>query len=415
MPSAAVPDSRHCLTGKNYLSGSHFEILWSNLGQTVIPDKLTLHGTANATLVIVTLLVCACAPARTPRVAAVPPGPGLPLLLTWLGEFTRPAAAVYPTLSDSVRFGSLSGLALDVKSGQWIGAIDDREGTRVAWLTIEFKGGQLQVTPSRMMALRPGPGVADRVARQSDLEAIAALPDGTFLMSEEGHVRAGEWWQPAILHVSRDGLVMSVTPYPAVFSITADPARGLRDNQGFESLTVTPRGRVIAGLEQPLKEDGEATSFTHAGAGRLIAFERNGDGWRPGAEWRYMISPTPRIEGLTQICSDGENGLVDLLALSETTFVAMERACLMDATGEQSANTVQLFTVELDGNEARKRPLLDLSALVPKLSPALARLENFEALSFGPTLPDGTRTLLVVSDDNFRATQKTAFLLFAMK
>ena len=93
----------------------------------------------------------------------------------------------------------------------------------------------------------------------------------------------------------------------------------------------------------------------------------------------------------------------------------MERACLMDTAGEQSANAVQLFTVELSGTEARKRLLLDLSTLAPKLSPALARLENFEALSFGPTLPDGTRTLLVVSDDNFRATQKTSFLLFGMQ
>ncbi len=375
---------------------------------------MTLHGTATAIVVIVTLFVCACAPPRT-RVPAVPAEPGRPLSLTWLGEFTRPAAAVYPSLNDSIRFGSLSGLARDLRSGQWIGAIDDREGTRVAWLTIEFAGGQLRVSPSRMMALTPGPGVADRVARESDLEAIAALPDGSFLMSEEGHVRDGEWWQPVILHVRRDGVVVSVTPYPPVFSITADPAHGLRDNQGFESLTVTPRGRVIAGLEQPLKEDDEPTSFTHAGAGRLIAFERSGDRWQPGSEWRYMISATPRIEGFPQICSDGENGLVDLLALSETTLVAMERACLMDSAGEHSANAVQLFTVELVGSEARKRPLLDLSALVPKLSPALARLENFEALSFGPALPDGTHTLLVVSDDNFRATQKTAFLLFGMK
>ena len=387
----------------------------ADLGQTVIPNKLTLHGTAPAICVIVTVFVCACAPSRMPRVPAAAAEPGRPLLLTWLGEFTRPAAAVYPALNDSVRFGSLSGLARDLKSGQWIGAIDDREGTRVAWLTIEFAGGQLRVSPSRMMALTPGPGVADRVARESDLEAIAVLPDGSFLMSEEGHVRDGEWWQPAILHVRRDGVVVSVTPYPPVFSITADPARGLRDNQGFESLTVTPRGRVIAGLEQPLKEDDEPTSFTHAGAGRLIAFERHGDHWQPGPEWRYMIAATPRIEGFPQICSDGENGLVDLLALSETTLVAMERACLMDSAGQHSANAVQLFTVELDGHEARKRPLLDLSALVPKLSPALARLENFEALSFGPTLSDGTRTLLVVSDDNFRATQKTSFLLFGIR
>ena len=348
-------------------------------------------------------------------VAPSPPAAVVAPVLTWLGEFTRPAAAVYPALSDSAKFGSLSGLALDVASGQWVGAIDDREGTRVAWLTIDFAGGRLQVTPNRMMALTPGPGVPDRVARESDLEAIAALPDGTFLMGEEGHVRDGEVWQPVILHVTRDGVVMSVTPYPRMFSIVDDPARGLRDNQGFESLARTPDGRVIAGLEQPLKEDGEPTSFERPGRGRLIEFSQRGGRWRSGRQWRYMISPTPRIDGFPQICNDGENGLVDLLALTETTFIAMERACLLDAAGEQSANTIQLFTVELVGRDTRKLPLLDLATLAPQLSPALARLENFEALSFGPALPDGTRTMLVVSDDNFRATQKTSFLLFAIR
>ncbi|MDO8681021.1 MAG: esterase-like activity of phytase family protein [Acidobacteriota bacterium] len=382
---------------------------------TVILNNVILPRTGSAICLLVTLGLGACAPARPPSVVPSAPGPTLPLALTWLGEFTRPSASVYPLLSDSARFGSVSGLALDTTSGQWIGAIDDRDSTRVAWLTIEFGGGRLQVTPTRLMALTPGPGVADRVARESDLEAIVALPDGTFLMGEEGHVLDGEVWQPAILHVTRDGVVLGVTAYPGNFSITDDPGRGLRDNQGFESLTRMPSGRVIAGLEQPLKQDGEPTSFTRPAAGRLIAFERRGSEWQPGIEWRYMISPTPRLDGFPQICSDGENGLVDLLALTETTLVAMERACLLDAAGEHSANAVQLFTVELIGNEARKRPLLDLAKLAPKLSPAIARLENFEALAFGPTLPNGTRTLLVVSDDNFRATQKTSFLLFGIR
>lgn len=47
-------------------------------------------------------------------------------------------------------------------------------------------------------------------------------------------------------------------------------------------------------------------------------------------------------------------------------------------------------------------------------SPALAHLDNFEGLAFGPSV-GGLRTLLVVSDDNFRATQKTSFLLFGMR
>ena len=119
-------------------------------------------------------------------------------MLTWLGEFTRPAATVYPSLRDSVRFGSLSGLALDVTSGQWIGAIDDRERTRVAWLTIEFAGGQLQVTPIRMLALTARSRRAPIASRASPIsKPIVALPDGTFLMGEEGHVRDGEVWQPA--------------------------------------------------------------------------------------------------------------------------------------------------------------------------------------------------------------------------
>ena len=41
---------------------------------------------------------------------------------------------------------------------------------------------------------------------------------------------------------------------------------------------------------------------------------------------------------------------------------------------------------------------------------ALTNLDNFEALAFGPSLPDGRRTLLVMSDDNFRATQNTVFV-----
>ena len=75
---------------------------------------------------------------------------------------------------------------------------------------------------------------------------------------------------------------------------------------------------------------------------------------------------------------------------------------------------MQLFSVELVDGDARKRLLLDFDSVAPRLSSALSRLENFEAMAFGPIV-NGTPTLLMVSDDNFRATQKTAFLLFGMK
>ena len=364
---------------------------------------------------VVTSVLAGCAPSRPLVFAPIEPIPGLPPLLSWIGHFSKPAGAAYPLLDGSLRFGGLSGLVPDARSGQWVAAIDDREGTRVAWLSIALTADGFTVSPTRLMPLRPGRGVPARIARESDLEAIVALPDGSFLMSEEGHVHDGLIWQPVILHVTRDGVVTGTTPYPEPFSITADPARGLRDNQGFESLTLTPGGRLIAGLEQPLREDGGATSFDRAGRGRLIEFERNGARWQPGRQWRYMISPTPWVEGFPEVCNDGENGLVDLLALSDTRLLALERACLLDEAGTQTTNPVQLFLVELIGDDARKTLLLDLSTLAPRLPPALERLDNFEALAFGPSLPDGSRTLLAVSDDNFRATQLTSFLLFGIR
>jgi len=361
---------------------------------------------------VVTTLMCGCAPAQSGRLDSAPRVGNLPLL-TWISEFTRPAGTVYPKLADSARFGGMSGLALDATSGEWLSVIDDRAGTRVAWLSITAAGGQLDVTPIRMQALAPGPGVDPRIATQADLEAVVALPDGTFLMGEEGHVTKDGVWPPAILQVTRDGVVTGVIGYPPEFQISPDGKSGLRDNQGFESLTRTPGGRLIAGLEQPLL-DQPVTSTEHGGNGRLIEFEPRGGTWLPGKQWSYLISPTPAAPGFPNACSDGENGLVELLALTETTLLAMERACWLDASGREPANTIQIFAVTLEGTTARKTLLVDLSTLTPKLSPALAHLDNFEGLAFGPPV-NGRPTLLVMSDDNFRKTQSTSLLLFGLR
>lgn len=336
-------------------------------------------------------------------------------LLLWLGEFTRPAGAIYPGIPATPKFGSISGLAPDEGSKQWIAVIDDRERSRVAWLDVTYDARGLDVVPTRMLELRAGPGIANRIATESDLESIVALPNGTFVMAEEGHVirDSGEVWQPALLQTTREGVVTTVIDFPKEFQITDDGAAGLRENQGFEGLAITPGGRLIAGLEQPLIQDGSVT-FDRGAPGRLVEFEPSGSTFTAARQWRYMISPTPRIEGFDDICNDGENGLVELLALSETTLLSMERACLVTKDGQFTANAVQLFSVELVAGDARKRLLLDFQTIIPRLSPALSRLENFEALAFGPII-NGTKTLLIAADDNFRASQKTAFLLFGMR
>jgi len=352
----------------------------------------------------------ACGPKRPVAFFEKP----IPLLVR-LGEFTRPAGTPYPRIPADPKFGSISGLAPDQSTTQWIGVIDDRERTRIAWLRVGFSDQRLDVAPTRMLELRGSPGINERVVTQADLEAIVALRDGTFVASEEGHVvdDTNEVWQPALLQLTNAGVVTGVISFPKEFQFAADGKTGLRDNQGFEGLAVTPSGRLIAGLEQPLIQDG-ITSFDRPGPGRLLEFVPSGSTFKPGRQWRYMISPTPRVEGFDETCNDGENGLVELLAFSETTLVSMERACLMTKDRQFSANTVQLFSVELTGSEARKTLLLDFKDLDSRLRSVLPRLENFEAMTFGPIV-NGMKTLLIASDDNFRATQKTSFLLFGMR
>jgi hypothetical protein len=371
-----------------------------------------MHRSMRLRFVLMTALVAAplaCAP-KGPIAFVDDPLP----LLVWLGEATRASGFSYPDIPAEPKYGSLSGLAPDLSRGQWIGVIDDRERTRVVWLGVSYSDTGFSIAPVKVQELRAAPGVDERIVTQADLEAIVARPDGSFVLAEEGHVveETGGVWQPALLQM-RDGVVSNVINFPREFQITADGKSGVRDNQGFEGLAITPGGRLIAGLEQPLIEDGVVT-FDRPAAGRLVEFVPDGRSYKPGRQWRYMIAPTPRIEGFDDTCGDGENGLVELLGLSETTLISMERACLMSKDQQFVANTVQLYSVELIGGEARKRLLLDFKDLEPRLRAVLPRLENFEALAFGPIV-GGMKTLLIGSDDNFRATQKTSFLLLGMK
>ena len=376
-----------------------------------------------------------CVTPRPPDVtAALSPTVGLTLLDTVvMATITRP-----PDGRREAWFGSLSGLARDAASGRYLAVIDDRQPSRVAWLDITASDGRLSVTPGDVLPTQPATNVDARLVVGADLEAIAALPDGTWVASEEGHESDGApgqpppgVWPPALLTLQRDLTVTRLQSWPAPFGL-GPGSGGVRDNQGFESLTRTPDGRLIAGLERPLHADlaapprnGHPFSGGRAGPGRLVELVDVAGTWQPRRQWVYPIGRTAAPRGFESICDDGENGLTELLALDDTRLIALERACLQSPATPDVRNTVQLFLVDVSdatdvlgesrGSITQARPvakalLLDFDALIPEFPPALANLDNFEALAFGPSLPDGSRTLLVMSDDNFRETQNTVFV-----
>jgi hypothetical protein len=102
------------------------------------------------------------------------------------------------------------------------------------------------------------------------------------------------------------------------------------------------------------------------------------------------------------------NGIVELLPLNNQFLIAMERSFSVGAAG--TGNTIRIYEVALPGSggTAQKTLLLDLDELgIP--------LDNVEGMTFGPRLPDGRRSIVLVSDNNFAASQFTQFLLFAVE
>ena len=345
--------------------------------------------------------------------------------------------------------GSLSGLTRDPHSGRYLAVIDDGALSRIAWLDIGWNG-RLQVTPGPVMPTRPAGGVDRRLVEHADLEAIVALGDGRFVVTEEGHRfqpppgvsaalsgrgRVTGDWPTSLLTLTEDGMVSQVWPWGESFNL-GETAGGVRDNQGAEALARWPDGRLVAGLEQPLYRDAPASSRNgrpfgggHGGFSRLVEWHPTEEGWRMGRQWAYPLDATPPREGYEAICDDGELGLVELLALDAGRLLSLERACLIDPATRRVRNVIQIFEVRVDGADdvtgrsllgatdvrpVSKRLVLDLDTVRTALPPALAGLDNFEGMAEGPRLPDGRRTIVVVSDDNFRQSQVTAFLLLAM-
>jgi predicted extracellular nuclease len=136
-------------------------------------------------------------------------------------------------------------------------------------------------------------------------------------------------------------------------------------------------------------------------------------------EYLYLTEPVAYASTLP----DGleVSGLVDLLALDETTLLAMERSFSMGP-----GNVIWIFEIGIDGaTDVSRWPALsgiDLDSVIPVRKELLldlreldTYLDNLEGMTFGPTLADGRQTVILVSDDNFNPVlQVTQFLAFAI-
>ena len=250
-----------------------------------------------------------------------------------------------------------------------------------------------------------------------DPEGIAISPRNTVFISSEGSPTKDV--KPFIAEFElQTGKKLLDLRLPKRYFATEDSSdRGIQENLAFESLTINRTGppqdpfRVFTATESALIQD-ESLSAEERTRIRLLHYTINPVG-DPVllAEHLYLLEPAP-VEVIA-------NGLSELLALqTEGYFLSLERTFGFAGAGAKIfeviiGNATDTTNIEsLKGNISqvqplRKKLLLDLEGLG-------IYLDNLEGMTVGPRLPDGSKSLLLVSDDNFSDDQISQLLLFRL-
>jgi myo-inositol-hexaphosphate 3-phosphohydrolase len=333
----------------------------------------------------------------------------------FLGQITFPTG----TELNDTEIGGLSGITYDASKQLYYSISDDRSEknpARFYTLKIDLSDGQLDDGDIKFETVTSIKNQSGNLfsERSVDPEGIAITQDGKLYISSEGD--ANRLINPFINAFSLNGQEQAELPIPENFLPTADQSQGIRNNLAFESLAITPDQRYLySATENALYQDGPAVSLTEGSPSRIIRYDLKTG--QVDKEILYEVGEVPVDSNPPGNATD--NGLVELIALDNNgTLLALERAF---APGV--GNTLRLYEVQvqnttdvkdiaaLKGLEvdavAQKRLLLDFSTL--NIS-----LDNFEGMTLGPVLPDGRRSLIVVSDNNFSNAQATKFLAFAL-
>lgn len=328
--------------------------------------------------------------------------------------------------------GGLSSIDYDPRTGEYALISDDRSGIAparfyTARIPVTRRGlGPVSFTGTHPF-LRPDgtpypPLAADdpalpQNARTVDPEELRVDPwTGDYFWSQEGE-RSAALIDPSIRQATRDGRHVRDLPIPANERMV--PGSGPRHNGVLEGMTFAGLGTlVVSALERPLLQDGPDPTIERGALTRVTVQTRAG---RVMAQYAYPLekvfaTPTPP----TAFADNGVSALLAADPADPTRYLAVERSYVtgvgnkirifeFDVRGATDVLGVPSLAAAPDVAPVRKRLVADLADF------PVSTVDNVEGITWGPRLPGGERTLLLVSDNNFSATQVTQVIALAVR
>jgi hypothetical protein len=334
------------------------------------------------------------------------------------------------TQFDGTEIGGLSSITYDPNRGVYYALSDDQgnrptgDPVRYYTVAIDLADGTLdagdvefvavtQLFESKKTPFPPG-GL--------DPEGFVLGREGFLFMSSEGNIFVDPIIDPFIKRYNHNGRVTATLPIPDKY-IPNGVDRGVRFNLSFESLNVTPDGRnLVTAGEGALFQDGPASTFTNGSLARILVYDLRER--MPIVEYGYEVAPWAEPSAIF-----GVNGIVEVLPIDNFgTMLVMERSFSVGGVlGGGTGNVVVINEVSTQGAS----DVLDIDALYDGGSPIAFTpvsqrevfafddlgipIDNIEGMTFGPSLPDGRQTLVIVSDNNFNPGQFTQFVVLAVE
>ncbi|WP_218082071.1 esterase-like activity of phytase family protein [Anthocerotibacter panamensis] len=357
------------------------------------------------------------------------------------------SVTVNPTTGAISDFRLLATTALTIPAGMTVGGITFPTAT-------PFNG----FNPS----LDPLNGNSGVLGRSHDPEGLVVLPDGSFYVADE--------YGPSIYHFTPTGVLDQVLTVPSlsppvvnapnVIAKVAGGApeyvagrptivNGRQDNRGFEGLTLSADGsRLWAILQDPLVNEGSSNDGRNSRNLRLLRFDTTTG--RSDGQFIYVLedrnllnSGLPPSATTFSATNQGRSiGISAITALNDNEFLVIERdnrglgvddpfyttdaaqhplqvsekrvykINIAGATNVSNLSLANTNTLPAGVVPVAKRatPFLDLNSAI--LAAGNVPAEKIEGIAVGPQLADGSRLLLLGTDNDFSVTQNSSSVQF---
>ncbi|MCF3624708.1 esterase-like activity of phytase family protein [Planktothrix agardhii 1801] len=332
-------------------------------------------------------------------------------IIDFMGQANLPTGLLY----NNTEVGGLSGITYNPEQQVYYAISDDssnKNKARFYTLNIDLSSGSLPETGVSVIGVTQLlTETGETFTKDSlDPEGIAFSGNSVFIASE------GNFYGNIldfIKEFSLQGKLLRSLPIPEKFrDKNWSKNQGVRSNLSLESLTITPdKNYLFTASENALIQDGEIANLDRGTPSRILRYNLQTN--QPDREFLYFTDPLANSSFIAE--QYDRQGLVDLLAIDQEHLISLERSFslglgytikLFLVNLEQADNIQELESIKLANSEivpAEKTLLLNLNSLN-------ILIDNIEGLTWGSPLPEGGRSLILISDNNFMSLQTTQII-----